>query len=287
MSVEAMAWALRVPIGGNGKVVLLGLANHADPDGSEAWPCVDTLSTYACCDRRTVQRHLRQLEVDGWITPTGVHYIGGRRDRMTSVYTLAITGRQEDAPSARSGMGDANGAASVTARGGTSVPHGAALAPPEPSLVEPPIEPPDEPPTARERAGVRQVAPVWKYRGKTVPQPLREVALACLAAFNAAAGEQLPALRKSNGEPSDHLKRITGAVLDHPELTADDWRVVVERNFQAPWWDSGSVGVGVIFGPAVVDRAIQCDGMPRGRGSQSSQLRRIKPKAFEQQEMHA
>jgi hypothetical protein len=44
MSVEAMAWALRVPIGGSAKVVLLGLANHADPDGGQAWPCVDTLA---------------------------------------------------------------------------------------------------------------------------------------------------------------------------------------------------------------------------------------------------
>jgi hypothetical protein len=116
------------------------------------------------------------------------------------------------------------------------------------------------------RADVRQVAPVWKFRGKTVPRPLREVALACLAAFNEAAGETLPAFRKSSGEPSDHLKRITGAVLDHPELTADDWRQVVQLNFEAPWWDSGSVGVGVVFSPAVVDRAIHCDGTARSHG---------------------
>lgn len=42
MSIEAVSWALGVPVGGNEKVMLLGLANHAHPDGSNAYPALGT-----------------------------------------------------------------------------------------------------------------------------------------------------------------------------------------------------------------------------------------------------
>ena len=48
-------------------MVLLGLAEHAHPDGSEARPAVATLARYAECDERTVRRHLRKLEDAGII----------------------------------------------------------------------------------------------------------------------------------------------------------------------------------------------------------------------------
>lgn len=71
MSIEAMTWALGVPVGGNQKVMLLGLANHAHPDGSEAYPSLDTLATYGCCNRSTARRNVRSLEDDGWIERDG------------------------------------------------------------------------------------------------------------------------------------------------------------------------------------------------------------------------
>lgn len=123
MSVEAMSWALRVPIGGSAKVVLLGIANHAGADFGNARPSVETLGRYAHCDRRTVQRKLRQLERAGWIEQTGVYPLADRPDRAVSVWRC--TGRHIDAPQ--------------DARGGIGVPNGAARVPPEPSL-EPSIQ---------------------------------------------------------------------------------------------------------------------------------------------------
>lgn len=115
MSVEAITWALRVPIGGTAKVVLIGLANHAHPDGSNAYPAVDTLAEYACCDRRSVQRNLRKLEAEGWIAEDGASRQG------TKCYQLALGG------------GILPRAASASQGGGTGVAEGAALASPEPS----------------------------------------------------------------------------------------------------------------------------------------------------------
>lgn len=90
MSVEAITWALRVPVGGNAKVILLGLANHAHPDGTNAYPALDTLAEYAACHRATARRNLRELEEAGYIEregegPKGQHrwrlMIGGRKTR--------------------------------------------------------------------------------------------------------------------------------------------------------------------------------------------------------------
>src|SRR4051812_1749793 len=101
MSIEAVAWALTVPIGGNAKVILIGIANHADAYGRNAWPSVDTLAAYAYCDRRTVQRNLRQLENAGLIAKADVHFVKGRADRAITVYDL--TGWQNATPPTRNG----------------------------------------------------------------------------------------------------------------------------------------------------------------------------------------
>lgn len=71
MSIEAVHWALDVPVSGNAKVILIGVANHAKPDGTNSYPSLNTLAEYAFCDRATVRRNLRKLESDGWITRAG------------------------------------------------------------------------------------------------------------------------------------------------------------------------------------------------------------------------
>src|SRR5687768_15790676 len=77
-----MTWALRVPVGGNMKILLLGLANHAHPDGTEAYPSLDTLSVYAYCDRSTARRNVRRLADEGWIIPEGKGPMGQAKYRL-------------------------------------------------------------------------------------------------------------------------------------------------------------------------------------------------------------
>ena len=76
MSVEAISWALNlapVPADRGGqpssacKFVLVGLANHAGPDGTCAFPAVHTLMRYTGLSERTVRNCLDRLEAGGLI----------------------------------------------------------------------------------------------------------------------------------------------------------------------------------------------------------------------------
>jgi hypothetical protein len=78
VSVEAISWALNlapVPADRGGqpssacKFVLVGLANHAGPDGTGAFPSVATLVRYTGLSERTVRTCLDRLEAAGIILP--------------------------------------------------------------------------------------------------------------------------------------------------------------------------------------------------------------------------
>jgi hypothetical protein len=78
LSVEAISWALNlapVPTDRSGqpssacKFVLVGLANHAGPDGTGAFPSVATLVRYTGLSERTVRTCLDRLESEGIISP--------------------------------------------------------------------------------------------------------------------------------------------------------------------------------------------------------------------------
>lgn len=130
MSIECVSWALKVPVGGNMKVVLLGLANHAHPDGTDAYPALDTLAGYAYCDRSTARRNVRKLVELGWIREDGFGPKGQTK------YTLAMS----DRPRFADRGGDSPPVASEPDGGGTRDLGGVAPMPPEPS-IEPSIEP--------------------------------------------------------------------------------------------------------------------------------------------------
>ncbi len=102
MSVEAQSWALNiapVPVDSNGKpndscaFVLVGLANHAGPDGRGAFPSVKTLVRYTRKSERTVQNALARLEAEGVIRPCDPDIVAAhikRADRRPRGWDLAI-----------------------------------------------------------------------------------------------------------------------------------------------------------------------------------------------------
>jgi predicted transcriptional regulator len=100
MSIEAMDWALNhAPIPSDRKnastlaIVLIGLANHADPEGRNAFPSVKTLVRYTRLRERAVQYALRDLENLGLITPSNRTIVAAhipRKDRRPNTWNLAI-----------------------------------------------------------------------------------------------------------------------------------------------------------------------------------------------------
>lgn len=97
--------------------------------------------------------------------------------------------------------------------------------------------------------------PSWSFSGRTVPPEKRRVVLEVLAVFNERAGTDFGAFGARG--PSENLKRITGAVLDHPDASVADWRGLIDWTLAHPWWPDGAPTIGVVFGPKVLDANIE------------------------------
>ena len=108
MSVEAISWALNlapVPADRGGqpssacKFVLVGLANHAGPDGTGAFPSVATLVRYTGLSERTVRTCLDRLEAEGIIRPCDPDIVAARikrADRRPQGWDLDLTLIRDD-----------------------------------------------------------------------------------------------------------------------------------------------------------------------------------------------
>lgn len=185
MSISLMTMARKTALSTNSKFALMALADWADDNGSNCYPSVYELSEYLTCSERTVQRLLRELEVDGWIAVIG-HANGGatsrryclnvprmaaesqaeserreiekerrRRERKSSDSNPFLEGCQSVTPDNLSPVttttsGVTNQAQGVTGevkRGDTAV---------TPSTIDPPIDPP-----------IKKNAPTRKAKGST------------------------------------------------------------------------------------------------------------------------
>lgn len=99
MSFEATASVLRADYKSpRHKLLMLGIASHADPEGGNAWPTQATLATYASATERTVIRLLAELEADGMLTidrhggGTLKRSAEGRRPNLYSITPAGMTG---------------------------------------------------------------------------------------------------------------------------------------------------------------------------------------------------
>ena len=81
MSIEALNWALNLqmdkPVW---KAVLIGIANHANPNG-QAWPSVARLALYSGYKERVIRLAISQLVSENWLHKE-------ERSGTTTVYTL-------------------------------------------------------------------------------------------------------------------------------------------------------------------------------------------------------
>jgi hypothetical protein len=101
VSIEAINWALTTAAIPSGRrdtsslaVVLVGLANHADPDGRNAFPSLGTLMRYTRLSERSVRYALRTLQELDLIRPSDPEIVAAyvkRADRRPNGYDLVIT----------------------------------------------------------------------------------------------------------------------------------------------------------------------------------------------------
>jgi DNA-binding transcriptional ArsR family regulator len=116
MSIAAMSWAFTQKLPPAAKLVLLALADHSDDQG-KCWPGVTGVSDKTGLSRRSVQRHIRDLESCGLIRTNARRDPSGRQ--VSSLYFLACRKGVSVAP--RSDAGVAPAGDTADALGGDSV----------------------------------------------------------------------------------------------------------------------------------------------------------------------
>lgn len=99
MSTQAVAWALDArqtgPITPDVRLVLVALADYANPEGRGAWPSTSTLAERLGISTRAIKRSLSQLRDRGFIAPGDQELVSHiRGDRRPTVYDVALHGIQ-------------------------------------------------------------------------------------------------------------------------------------------------------------------------------------------------
>jgi hypothetical protein len=154
VSIEAMMWAMNlapVPMDESAKksspssscaFVLIALANHADPEGRDAFPGVATLVRYTRLSERTVRTCLDRLEADGVIRAGDPEVVAAkikRGDRRPQGWDLAVELIREDLddddllaiaksnPLLRPFLAEGRPDLGVYSRGATAAPRGSSV----------------------------------------------------------------------------------------------------------------------------------------------------------------
>lgn len=117
MSIEAINWALRQapsvpaepgkPAPASCRAVLIGLANHADPEGRNAFPSAATLVEYTDLAERTVRACLDRLHETGLIRPSDPRIVAAhiaRADRRPQGWDLALERHRGTTPKPGNGV---------------------------------------------------------------------------------------------------------------------------------------------------------------------------------------
>lgn len=225
------------------KAVLIKVADHADDDGL-AFPSVERIAQDTEIPERTVKKKLAWLEAQGFIDRSEKRRVDGGQ------FSITVTRILPGAPGARGGE---------STGGTTEQPPGANARTRErvPSVQEPSSEP---------SLLRRWPAKVAKRQVTTLEG---EAAVAILEIWNEEAGQSMTS--------EVWLGKIIGRIREHPDLSLDDHRFVIQETLRHPWWD-GPASPSVVYGNgAQFERAMaprNGNGRPKryGRGMTTSQI---------------
>lgn len=250
-------WAFSVETGNPvRKAVLSMLAMMADATTGRCEARQGTIARGVEASERAVRGHLKALEDAGVIARREQRRFDGRR--RGDEFLLLAPGVVEwpdgevvelPADAASEGVDTRHEATETPGTDRPSHPAGSA------GQELPPLERPPE----NDRSNAREDAPSsMTYRGRKVPRSVVDVAARSVRYFASKTGQTLRTV-DGTGRASTSLQRVVGAMLAHPELADPDFaKRTIDFALAAPWWrDEGPPGVGVVFGPNVVERMVE------------------------------
>jgi len=139
MSIRLMSEVWRTDLPTVEKMVLLVIADHANDEGTEAWPSQATIAKKASVSIRTVQRSVNNLVKEGYLRME--KHRGGsatcREDRRPHRYTIRISKLRGDRETTRIERGDSH-----DLDGATPTPDTGRLSRPKNLPNKPPLETP-------------------------------------------------------------------------------------------------------------------------------------------------
>ena len=92
MSVKAMAWVWDQEMPRDEKFVLLAYADHADHEGYNVFPAVDSVAKKTGYTKRSIQLITKKLIESGWLIPDG------KSEYQTNKYSIPIYGGEKISP---------------------------------------------------------------------------------------------------------------------------------------------------------------------------------------------
>jgi hypothetical protein len=104
--------------------------------------------------------------------------------------------------------------------------------------------------------------PAVKFNGKRVPDEVAAQAMKAVETWASKTDQTLRGFTRT-GKQTDSLTRVVGAMLDYPEVL-ELWPTMIDRALERPWWSEPDPGVGVVFGPTVVEKSINHARRPAG-----------------------
>lgn len=139
MSIRLMSEVWRTKLPTIEKMVLLVIADHANDEGTEAWPSQATIAAKASISVRTVQRAVNSLVSSGFLRLE--KHAGGsancRDDRRPHRYTMIVSALRGDSATTRTVRGDSD-----NLDGATLTPATGRLSRPKNLPLDPPLETP-------------------------------------------------------------------------------------------------------------------------------------------------
>lgn len=138
MSIDAVAWALKLPVPPSPKLTLVAIGQYANEDGA-AWPKIETIAADTSQSRATVKRRLKELEDAGLLSRIARYSPTG--GRTSDEIRLRVDLKPSEVPAWSRGDSDA---ADDEEGGSNRADQGVQFEPPPGSLVNPLDESPVE-----------------------------------------------------------------------------------------------------------------------------------------------